>query len=85
MVREALSNVVRHARATRAEVSVVASEGELRVRVIDDGIGIRRSAGPGGNGLRNMADRAEQLGGGLDVRSRPGEGTSITWRVPLNP
>jgi signal transduction histidine kinase len=85
MVREALSNVVRHARATRAEVSVVASEGELRVRVSDDGIGIRSSGGRGGNGLRNMADRAEQLSGGLDVRSRPGEGTSITWRVPLKP
>jgi signal transduction histidine kinase len=85
MVLEALTNVTRHARATRAEVSIVANEAELRVRVTDDGIGIRSSSGPGGNGLRNMADRAEQLGGGLDVRSRPGEGTSITWRVPLKP
>jgi signal transduction histidine kinase len=85
MVLEALTNVLRHARATRAEVSIVASDGELRVRVSDDGVGIRSSSGPGGNGLRNMAERAQELSGSLDVRSPPGEGTSITWRVPLKP
>jgi signal transduction histidine kinase len=83
IVREALSNVSRHAKATRVEVRAEVADSELWVTVADDGIGIRQSSGPGGSGLRNMADRAEQLGGSLDIRSRAGEGTTITWRVPL--
>lgn len=83
VVREALSNIARHARATRADVVIAASGAELRLNITDDGIGIRRSSSTGGNGLRNMAARAEQLGGVLDVRSEPGEGTTLTWRIPL--
>jgi signal transduction histidine kinase len=83
IVREALSNIARHARATQAEVSLSVSAGELRATISDDGIGIRSSAGPSGSGLRNMAARAERLGGSFDVRSRPGEGTSVTWTVPV--
>ncbi|MEU7005164.1 GAF domain-containing protein [Streptomyces sp. NPDC046332] len=80
---EALTNVARHARARRAEVSVVADEGALAVTVSDDGIGIpldgRRS------GLRNLSERAELLGGTLSVRARaePGSGTVLEWRIPL--
>ncbi len=83
VVREALSNVVRHARATKVDVAVLASGQEFSVSVADDGIGIRRSASSGGHGLRNMASRAERLGGSFEVRSEPGEGTLVTWRVPL--
>jgi signal transduction histidine kinase len=83
VVREALSNVARHARATRAEVVVAANPDILQVTVRDDGIGIRRSGSPGGHGLRNIATRAERLGGAFDIRSEPGEGTTLTWRVPL--
>lgn len=83
IVREALSNVARHARATRASVALGVGGGELTIVVSDDGIGVRATSGPTGSGMRNMAGRAQQLGGVLDVKSRPGEGTSITWRVPL--
>jgi signal transduction histidine kinase len=83
VVREALSNVARHARATRTDVALTAGVGEFVVVVRDDGIGIRRSASRGGQGLRNMATRAEQLGGRLDVTSEPGEGTTVTWRIPV--
>jgi signal transduction histidine kinase len=83
MVREAISNAARHARATRVEVRIEVADSELWVTVADDGIGIRQASGPGGNGMRNMAERAQQCGGSLDVRSRAGEGTTITWRVPL--
>jgi len=55
----------------------------LQIAVSDDGIGIRRSASPSGHGLRNMATRAEQLMGTFDVRSEPGEGTTVSWRIPL--
>ncbi|MGD0082128.1 MAG: GAF domain-containing protein [Acidimicrobiales bacterium] len=82
VVREALSNITRHARATRAEVAVAVTTEELQLSVSDDGIGIRRSS-PSGHGLRNMAARAEQLMGVFEIRSEPGEGTTVIWRIPL--
>jgi signal transduction histidine kinase len=83
VVREALSNAVRHARATRVEVVVAATPHTFQVTIRDNGKGIRRSASSSGHGLRNMAARAERLGGSLEVRSAPGEGTTIRWSVPL--
>ncbi|MFD7867165.1 GAF domain-containing protein [Streptomyces sp. NPDC059783] len=85
VIGEALSNVARHARASRVETSVVADAGRVVVTVTDDGVGlpeeIRRS------GLRNLAERAERLGGSLTVRTRPAprRGTELVWRVPLPP
>ncbi|MFI1717039.1 GAF domain-containing protein [Streptomyces litmocidini] len=80
---EALTNVARHARARRAEVSVVADDGVLTVTVSDDGVGIPQDGRRGG--LRNMSERAERLGGTLSVRARtgPGSGTVLEWRIPL--
>lgn len=80
-LREALSNVARHARATRVTVSLVATDGALTVSVVDDGVGYQPLEG--GNGLPNMAQRAEALGGRLHVAARPGGGTELEWRVPL--
>ncbi|MFD8971389.1 GAF domain-containing protein [Streptomyces sp. NPDC059593] len=80
---EALTNVARHARARRAEVSVVADEGVLAVTVSDDGVGIPH--GGSRSGLRNLSERAERLGGTLSLRARaaPGSGTVLEWRIPL--
>ncbi|MER5713310.1 MULTISPECIES: GAF domain-containing sensor histidine kinase [unclassified Streptomyces] len=80
---EALTNVARHARARRAEVSVVADEGVLAVTVSDDGVGIPH--GGSRSGLRNLSERAERLGGTLSVHARaaPGSGTLLEWRIPL--
>jgi signal transduction histidine kinase len=85
-LREALSNAARHAAASRVDVTVdVGADGMLAVQVTDDGTGIpadgRRS------GLRNLARRAEKLGGELQLGpADPGEsqpGTRLRWRVPL--
>ncbi|WP_344632186.1 sensor histidine kinase [Streptomyces glaucosporus] len=80
---EALSNVARHADASAAEVSLVAGSGVLAVAVADNGVGIpeagRRS------GLRNLAERAEKLGGELLIESSDGGGSRLVWRVPLTP
>jgi signal transduction histidine kinase len=84
VVREALTNVVRHAQAS--EVQIVLRVGEdLTVQVTDDGVGIgptdRRS------GLANMRLRAERLGGGMDVTDAPSgdrRGTRVSWKVPLS-
>ncbi|MBK5305491.1 MAG: histidine kinase, partial [Frankiaceae bacterium] len=82
-LREALSNSARHAGAHSVEVRVAVRDDELLLEVVDDGIGIgdttRRS------GLGNLAARAAQLGGTLQIESAPGTGTRVTWRVPLAP
>ncbi len=84
VVREAVTNIGRHARATDAEVSVAVSDGRCRLRVVDDGVGLRD--GPtdaGGLGLVNMKRRAEKLGGTCSVTSPEGGGTELDWDVPV--
>jgi signal transduction histidine kinase len=78
---EALSNVARHANARRASVSVDVGD-DLVLVVEDDGVGIP----PGGrrSGLRNMAQRARDLGGSFEARCREGGGSVLEWRVPLS-
>jgi len=83
VLREALSNVARHASAHRAEVEV-SVDGALALRVVDDGRGVAdTSAASGGRGMSNMAERAELLGGTFSVSNRPGGGTEVSWIVPL--
>ncbi|HXH58162.1 GAF domain-containing sensor histidine kinase [Iamia sp.] len=83
-LREALANVARHADASHAEVRVETSD-DVVLRVADDGAGIAEAPRPGGQGLRNMADRADALGGTLELHGGPeGQGTELVWRIPLN-
>ena len=84
VLRELLSNVARHARAKGIEVDVKASPDDVVLTVTDDGIGIP-DAPAGGNGLRNMADRAKELGGDFRIDPRPGCGSEAVWRVPNRP
>jgi two-component system, NarL family, sensor histidine kinase DevS len=79
---ESLSNVGRHAHASKIE-AVVAVEGEwLSFSLLDDGVGV--GDGPSaGNGIRNMATRAENLGGTFTISRRQPAGTIVEWRVPL--
>ncbi|MER7730016.1 GAF domain-containing protein [Streptomyces erythrochromogenes] len=84
VLSEALTNVARHAGASRVEVSVVVAGGVLTVTVTDDGVGL-----PGGgrrSGLRNLAERAERLRGRMGVTSPGpgGSGTCLEWSVPLS-
>ncbi|MFA1541783.1 sensor histidine kinase [Actinomadura monticuli] len=81
VVREALSNVARHARASKVTVAIDVDD-ELLLRVEDDGVGI--TEGGRRSGLRNMGERAEKLGGSFAARPRPERGTVLTWQVPLN-
>jgi signal transduction histidine kinase len=85
IAREALSNVVRHAGATRATVEVAASDGKLRLVIADDGAGFDVTAPvpDGHHGLANMRRRAESLGGGLVAESASSGGTRIIVTVPL--
>lgn len=80
VVREALSNVARHARATTAEITVEAGT-ELVVTVRDNGRGMGQTSRR--SGLQNLRERAELWGGALSVDAPPAGGTEVRWRVPL--
>ena len=80
-VAEALTNVAKHARATRASVTVDVVDGTLIAEIADDGIGGASIAA--GSGLQGLADRLDAVGGTLSVDSRGGAGTRIRARVPL--
>ena len=82
VLREALSNIARHADASAARVSVRAADREVVVLVEDDGIGADPAHIRGG--LLNMQDRARDLGGTFTVRRGAAGGTIVDWRVPLS-
>ncbi len=82
-LREALSNVGRHAHAAHVEVRLAVTGGDLVMRVRDDGIGPPGPDVPRGRGLANMAARADQRGGSLALEAEDETGTALTWRVPL--
>ncbi len=84
--REAMVNAFRHAQGRSIEVEVDYASWELRLRVRDDGRGIDpkilEAGRPGHIGLASMRERAEKVGGQLDIISGPGAGTEIELRVP---
>lgn len=81
-VREALSNVARHARAGTVSVTVCAAENDLTLTVVDDGVGITQSRSRN-SGLANLGKRAQKWGGSMTVERGSGGGTHLTWTVPL--
>lgn len=89
IVQEALSNVVRHAEATRARVRLERSDRWMVVTIEDDGRGFEPRAqtdsGGSGLGLLGMAERARFLGGRVGIASASGEGTRVTIEVPRGP
>jgi signal transduction histidine kinase len=84
IVQEALTNVLRHAEATSARVSVIARSGELEVEVTDDGTNTAVSTDPG-FGVRGMRERVAALGGRLDAGRRVNGGWRVHAVLPLRP
>jgi len=83
VVSEALANIAKHAQASNTIVSVGVDEGTLRIHVRDDG---RGGADPDrGSGLIGLSDRVAALGGTISLLSPPGEGTSLSVGLPLEP
>jgi signal transduction histidine kinase len=81
VAREALSNVVRHARATDVQVKVTAARHRLRVVVADDGVG--PGTGSRRSGLSNLERRAGRHGGACELVARPAVGTELVWWTRL--
>ncbi|MEU5690841.1 GAF domain-containing protein [Actinosynnema sp. NPDC020468] len=81
VVREAVSNVVRHARAGALTLTVDASDA-LVITVADDGVGLPDQVAR--SGLRNLEQRAAECGGTFSVAAQPGGGTRLAWQVPLD-
>ena len=77
---EALTNIAKHADATRASVAVTVDHGAVVARIVDDGCG---GADRNGSGLRGLADRVEALGGGLSIGDRAREAPNVMARIPL--
>jgi signal transduction histidine kinase len=85
-LREALSNVARHAGAHHVDVDLRIVENNLVLSVGDDGIGIDPArAAVGGRGVGNMGERAQRYGGSMTVVRGPSGGTRLIWQVPLSP
>jgi signal transduction histidine kinase len=82
LVQEGLTNALKHAAATRAEVLVQYSDGHIEVVVSDDGHGVGSGDG-GGHGLVGMRERVSVYGGELDAGPRPGGGYRLRARLPL--
>jgi two-component system, NarL family, sensor kinase len=85
IAQEALQNVVKHAGASAASVVLRCDPGLVSLRITDDGAGFYPDAAAPGFGLSGMAERAELVGGRLDVRSGPGRGTTVEARIPVTP
>ncbi len=82
-LREALSNVARHAHASAAEVAVAVQDGRLTLQVGDNGVGYSPVPGRQSSGLDNMLVRAESLGGRSSIAARDERGTLVIWEVPI--
>lgn len=86
IVTEALTNVWKHAGVEQATVVVRRANGQATVQVIDEGQGfdpVEVGSRQAGLGLWNMRERAQEIGGGIDIRSSIGAGTEVTVSVPL--
>jgi signal transduction histidine kinase len=79
---EALQNIAKYADASRAEIRLAQTNGQIRFDVADDGAGFDTERVRSGSGLQGMADRLEAIGGTLDVRSELGGGTTVSGTVP---
>jgi signal transduction histidine kinase len=83
--QEALTNILRHAQATRVHITIAEEEGAYVVEVRDNGRGITEEERTGARslGLLGMRERAQLIGGSIDLTGLPGIGTVLTVRVPL--
>ena len=82
--KEALNNAVRHSGASEVRIGLEVADAHLKISVADNGRGFTAADGlPGSDGLVNMQQRMQKLGGHCEVQSEPGKGTTVEFRLPL--
>ena len=87
ILQETLTNVARHARATKVAVDLERNESGLQLTVQDDGVGFEASRVPRDGaalGLRGMLERVTLLGGSIQIQSSPGQGTRVRAHIPAS-
>jgi signal transduction histidine kinase len=87
VVQESVTNVVKHAKAKRIDLTIERIAKGLRMVIADDGVGIKdlEAAKKASHGLAGMIHRIRSVHGTFDVRSQPGHGTRVEVFVPLEP
>lgn len=83
VIKEALHNVVKHAKAGRVSLSIILVGKQLSITLTDDGVGISNAHHPSGNGLINMRKRLDDIGGSFELESQPGKGTAIMLKIEM--
>jgi PAS domain S-box-containing protein len=85
IVQEAMTNILRHAKATRIDITMEEEDGEFVLRVRDNGRGITEEdmTGPRSLGLMGMRERVHLVGGKIEITGAPGKGTVLTVRIPI--
>ncbi len=85
IAQEALNNIAKHSQASRVDVLLSSTNGNVHLDVVDDGVGFdsRQRRPSAHQGLRNMSERARELKGKLQVESEPGKGTHVSLSLPL--
>jgi signal transduction histidine kinase len=85
VLREGLTNITRHSHATRVEIHLRQREKALEGTFVDDGVGmnLKKNGDAHGMGLKSMKERIEKLGGELEIKSSPGQGTNILFSITL--
>jgi two-component system, NarL family, sensor histidine kinase UhpB len=85
VAQEALTNVARHAHATRVELQLARNGTQTTLTVRDDGVGLSPGALPSSHGIRGMRERAMLLGAQLVISSKRGRGTEVSLSIPIDP
>ena len=82
-VKEAIHNVIKHARATEVRLRIAFEASVLSIGIQDDGCGFDPAARPPGHGLGNLERRLQAIGGSFTIESRLGAGTKVVLRLPV--
>jgi len=83
VLKESVTNIAKHAHATRVDIELQVERRRLRLRVSDDGRGFDPAGHTEGNGVASMRRRVQALGGHLVIDSRPGAGTTISFDIEV--
>lgn len=85
IIQESVTNIIKHANATNAEIQIIEDDGYLNITIEDDGKGFNTNAMKHGLGLRNLKSRVDVLKGKFEIDSSPGSGTFLYFNIPLIP